>query len=87
MWHTGFQKDDCASYYFGISPEGIDIGGGVYSPQPESLLAVRQHIADDPAGFRATFETRKIKKLFGELTGESLSRVPKGFDCGNTLAI
>jgi uncharacterized protein (TIGR02453 family) len=86
LWRNGFPKDDCASYYFGISPEGIDVGGGVYSPEPESLLAVRQHIADDPAGFRATFETRKVKKLFGELTGETLSRVPKGFDPAHRAA-
>ncbi len=86
MWRNGFRKDDCASYYFGISPEGIDIGGGVYSPQPEQLLAVRQHIADDPAGFRATFDVRKTKKLFGELTGESLARMPKGFDPAHPAA-
>jgi len=80
MWRNGTGKDDCASYYFGVSPEGIDVGGGVYSPQPDALRAVRQHIADDPDGFRATFATKKIKKLFGDLSGETLTRVPKGFD-------
>ncbi len=86
LWRNGIHKDDCASYYFGISPEGIDIGGGVYSPEPDSLRAVRQHIADDPAGFRATFETRKIRKLFVELSGETVSRVPKGLDADHPEA-
>ncbi|HWE51648.1 MAG TPA: DUF2461 domain-containing protein [Bryobacteraceae bacterium] len=86
LWRNGFPKDDCASYYFGISPEGIDVGGGVYSPEPESLLAVRQHIAADPAAFRATFENRKVKKLFGEISGSTLSRVPKGFDPAHPAA-
>jgi uncharacterized protein (TIGR02453 family) len=86
LWRNGFPKDDCASYYFGVSPEGIDVGAGVYSPEPESLLAVRNHIADDPDGFRATFENRKVIKLFGQLTGDTLSRVPKGFDSAHPAA-
>ena len=77
---NGFNKDDSACFYFGVSAEGIDIGGGTWSPMPASLLAVRQRIAADPAAFRATFEGRKVKKLFGELTGETITRVPKGFD-------
>ena len=80
FWRNGSSKDDMASFYLGISPEGIDIGGGIYSPEPDVLRAVRHHIAADAAGFRAIFETRKVKKLFGELHGESLSRVPRGFD-------
>jgi uncharacterized protein (TIGR02453 family) len=83
LWRNGFHKDDCASFYFGVSPEGIDVGGGVYSPEPDSLRVVRQHIADNPGEFRSTFETRKVKKLFGDLSGETLARVPKGFDANH----
>src|SRR5205814_1384032 len=41
---------------------------------------VRQHIAANHKQFRATFGTPKVKKLLGDLQGDSLSRVPKGFD-------
>jgi uncharacterized protein (TIGR02453 family) len=69
-----------SGYYVGISAEGIEIGGGMYAPEPEVLLAIRQAIADDPEGFRETYSAAKTRKLVGEPGGESVSRPPKGFD-------
>ncbi len=84
---NGFSKyDGCAGYYFAVSPENIEVEGGVYAPDRDILLAVRQHIADNHKQFRATFETPKVRKLFGELWGESVSRVPKGFDANHPAA-
>jgi uncharacterized protein (TIGR02453 family) len=73
------RHDGSAAYYFSLSPEGIQVAGGIYRPDRDTLLAVRQHIAANTAAFRATYENRKVKKLLGDLQGESLSRVPKGF--------
>ncbi len=67
-------------YYLGISPEGVDVGGGMYAPEPNELLAVRRMIADDFDRFRKTFEPAKIRKLTGEIQGEATTRAPKGFD-------
>ncbi len=75
-----------AAIYFAVSPENIEVAGGVYTPDRDVLLAVRQHIAENHKEFRATFETPKIRKLFGELWGESVSRVPKGFDAEHPAA-
>ena len=47
--------------------------------EPDVLLAVRTRIADDPAAFRKTFDTPKIKKIVGKPRGESAVRPPKGF--------
>jgi uncharacterized protein (TIGR02453 family) len=80
LWRTGLDKNSGSAYYFGVSAEAVEIAGGLYSPDPDMLLAVRQQIAQDPDAFRATFQTRKVGKLLGELKGEKLSRVPKGFD-------
>jgi uncharacterized protein (TIGR02453 family) len=78
---NGFDKyAGCAAYYFAVSPENIEVAGGVYTPDRDVLLAVRQYIADHHKQFRATFSGAKVKKLLGELQGDSLSRVPKGFD-------
>jgi uncharacterized protein (TIGR02453 family) len=77
---NGLGKNCGAMYYFSISPEEIAIAGGVYHPAPDVLLAVRQHIARHHEAFRATFESRRLKKLLGELQGESAARAPKGFD-------
>src|ERR1700691_1111690 len=78
---NGFTKyAGCAAYYFAVSPEDIEVAGGVYTPDRDVLLAVRRHIADNHKQFRATFNGAKVRKLLGELQGESVSRVPKGFD-------
>lgn len=76
--HNALEKRG-AGYYLGISPESVDIGGGLYAPEPDVLLAIRTRIADDPAAFRKTFDAPKIKRLLGEPQGESAARPPKGF--------
>ena len=78
--NTFDKRDGSAGYYFSVSPECIEVAGGIYKPDRDTLLAVRQHIAANTPAFRATWENRKVKKLLGELRGETLSRVPKGFD-------
>jgi uncharacterized protein (TIGR02453 family) len=84
---NGFDKyTGGAAYYFAVSPENIEVAGGVYTPDRDVLLAVRQHIAENHKEFRATFGTAKVRKLFGDLQGDSLSRVPKGFDAEHPAA-
>jgi uncharacterized protein (TIGR02453 family) len=69
-----------AAYYFAVSPENIEVAGGIYTPDGDVLLAVRQYIAENHKQFRATFSSPRVKKLLGELQGDSVSRVPQGFD-------
>jgi uncharacterized protein (TIGR02453 family) len=70
-----------AGYYFAISHKEVAIGGGVYMPEPPALLAIRNHIAEHHQEFRRILRARQVKQLLGELQGEQLSRVPKGFAC------
>jgi uncharacterized protein (TIGR02453 family) len=81
LLRSGFDKyAGCAAYYFAVSPENIEVAGGIYTPDRDVLLTVRQHIAENYRQFRATFSSPKVKKLLGELQGDSVSRMPKGFD-------
>jgi uncharacterized protein (TIGR02453 family) len=73
----GHEKHASAGFYVGVSPEGIEVAGGLYRPEPEDLVAVRTWLAAHHVRFRAA--ARKPAKLLGELHGESLQRVPKGF--------
>ena len=68
-----------AGFYFAVSHKEVAIGGGVYMPAPETLLAIRNHIAGHHPEFRRIVGARAVRRLFGELQGERLSRVPKGF--------
>jgi uncharacterized protein (TIGR02453 family) len=75
----GMEKHGAAGYYLAVSHKGVDVGGGIYMPQPETLLAVRTRIAERHAEFRQMVASSAIKRLFGAMQGEQLSRVPKGF--------
>jgi uncharacterized protein (TIGR02453 family) len=76
----GQDRHSGAGFYFAVSPEHLDIGGGVYMPQPAALYAIRERIAANPAAFRKLIAAAPVKKLLGTLDGEQLKRVPKGFD-------
>jgi uncharacterized protein (TIGR02453 family) len=78
---NGFDKyTGGAAFYFAVSPDNIEVAGGVYTPDRDVLLEVRQHIVANHKRLLAILGAAKVKKLLGELQGESLSRVPKGFD-------
>jgi len=68
-----------AGYYFAISHKEVAIGGGVYMPEPAQLLAIRQSIAERHQEFRRILAARPVRRLLGDLQGDQLSRVPKGF--------
>jgi len=75
----GAGRHERAGYYFAISPKEVAIGGGLYMPDKDVLLALRQHIAENHARMRKILSAPKLRKLLGELQGEQLTRGPKGF--------
>jgi uncharacterized protein (TIGR02453 family) len=68
-----------AGYYFALSHKEVAIGGGIYMPEPPALLAIRNHIAGRHDELRRILRARQVSELLGELQGDQLSRVPKGF--------
>jgi uncharacterized protein (TIGR02453 family) len=68
-----------AGFYFAVSHKQVAIGGGIYMPEPETLFAVRQHLAERHQEFRKIAAARALRQLFVEVQGERLTRVPKGY--------
>lgn len=79
FWHNRLDKNSGGGFFLSISPEHVAVGGGLYKAEPAALLAVRRQIAADTPAFRATFESKTVRRLMGELQGEQTKRVPKGF--------
>jgi len=75
----GLQKHVCAGLYFSVSPEEIEVAGGVYMPTVEELRSIRLHLSEHHEEFRRLVKSRTLRRLMGELQGEQLARVPKGF--------
>lgn len=82
----GMEKRGAAGYYLAISHNGVDIGGGIYMPLPQTLVAVRAHIAGHAPEFRKLTASPAIKRLFNPMQGEQLSRVPKGYPADHPAA-
>lgn len=75
-----------AGYYIAISHKEVAIGGGVYMPEPPQLLAIRERIAERHEEFRRILAARPVRKLLGDLQGDRLSRVPRGFAADHPAA-
>lgn len=73
-----------AGFYFSLSAKEIGVAGGVYEPSPEQMFAIRSWLAENFAAFRKA--ARGPEKLMGKLHGESLQRIPKGFDAAHPAA-
>ncbi len=72
-------KESMAGFYVSASPFEIELAGGVYMPQPDQMLAIRNRIASQLDEWTALVENKSRKKILGELQGDSLTRPPKGF--------
>jgi uncharacterized protein (TIGR02453 family) len=79
FWRRGVLRHQGPAFYFSVSPDEIEVAGGVYMPDQEHLRAFRNHLAGHHEEFRAIVRKKNLRALLGELQGERLTRVPKGF--------
>ena len=82
----GLQRHQGAGLYFEIAPGWLWIGGGMYAPEPAQLVKVREHIADTWPEIQALTRTKAFKTLIGELGGDRLTRVPRGYPADHPAA-
>ena len=68
-------------YFLGIQPGNKSIiAGGFWNPESTDIKRVREELALDPSDFRKIINAKKFKDLFGQLEGQSLKNIPRGFD-------
>ncbi|MDR3226359.1 MAG: DUF2461 domain-containing protein [Prevotellaceae bacterium] len=78
----GTKKCWLSSYYMHVEPKGCFVSCGVYMPDVNILKSIRSAIDEDFETFSKIVENKNFKKQFVTLChdGDSLSRVPTGFD-------
>ena len=76
---SGMVRTSGAGFYLHISAKEVVVAAGAYMPDREQLLAMRMHIAEHHEELRKILRTPRLRKLMGELEGEQLTRIPKGF--------
>ena len=75
----GGRKSMSPGYYYHIQPGQCFIAAGLHMPESAELLKVRKAIADNRNEFLKVLKAKSFKDRFGELHGEKLKTVPKGF--------
>ena len=74
-----FAKGEGAGLYFEVAPQWVWIGGGIYMPTAEELRAIREVVADDHRRLHRVVTAPAFRTAVGELGGEQLTRVPRGY--------
>ncbi|HKD78791.1 MAG TPA: DUF2461 domain-containing protein [Candidatus Angelobacter sp.] len=72
-------KREGAVFYFHFTEKELLIFGGAWAPERDELMAYRAHLAEHYEEFRLILAEKQLKRLAGDLQGEQLSRMPKGF--------
>jgi uncharacterized protein (TIGR02453 family) len=75
-----------AGLYFEVAPGWVWIGGGMWRPEPPELVQIREHIAETWPELRVITRAAGFRKRFEELSGDTLSRVPRGYPSDHPAA-
>ena len=62
--------------YVSLAPGEVEVGGGVWHPDPESLRAIRRSIVDRPGPWKKALEAPAREGL--AWWGDALTRTPRG---------
>lgn len=71
-------------FYLHIEPKECFVGVGIWRPDAPALGKIRDVISEHPAKWRQAISNKTFNKHF-ELSGESLSRPPRGYDKNHPL--
>ena len=82
----GLPKHEGAGLYLEVAPAHVLIAGGIYAPQPPELHAIREHLARNYRRFRSIVESPVFRRAFGEIEGDRLQRLPRGFPADHPAA-
>jgi uncharacterized protein (TIGR02453 family) len=82
----GLPKPQGAGLYFEIAPGWVWIGGGMWRPEPPELVRIREHIAETWPEIRTITRASRFRRRFEELSGDTLTRVPRGYPADHPAA-
>ena len=74
-----FARGEGAACISKSRPGWVWIGGGMYMPSSADLNAIREEIASSHPRLHRLVTSPAFKRAVGEMTGERLTRVPRGY--------
>jgi uncharacterized protein (TIGR02453 family) len=85
FWHAGGKEGATPAYYLRLGPGGSLIGAGMWRPEPAALKKIRDQIVRQPDDWQRITSDRALGSGC-QMIGESLKRVPVGYDPNHPLA-
>ncbi|HEX6463839.1 MAG TPA: DUF2461 domain-containing protein [Vicinamibacterales bacterium] len=79
-------KPQGAGLYFEVAPEWVWIGGGMWRPEPPELVKLRAHVAETWPEIRNLTRARAFRSRFDGISGETMTRVPRGYPADHPAA-
>ncbi len=77
--HRLLPKHEGAGLYIEIATRHVWLGGGMYMPSTAQLHLVRERIATHYKRLRGIVSAPPFRRAVGELRGDQLQRIPRGF--------
>lgn len=82
--HAAGKDVHAPGFYFHVDPHDVFFGAGIWHPDSEALLSIREAIDDDGAGWKKAKSNKAFASKF-VLSGDSLRRPPQGFPADHPL--
>lgn len=82
----GGRKWPGAGYYIHIQPGASFAAAGIWMPEGPLLKNIRQEIDYDYPAFQDILGEASFKKKFNKISGETLQKVPAGYEATNPAA-
>lgn len=81
---AGLEKTSGGGFYFELNANTVTVAAGVYMPEREQLLAIRQYLSasggNHHAEMRRLLADKKLTAVLQPFDGLKLTRAPKGFE-------
>lgn len=81
--HSAGRNAHTPGFYVHLAPGEVFFGGGIWKPDSNALDKIRNRIAENPEQWSGVINDTAFSNCFGTLQGESLKRLPRGFDPDN----
>ncbi|HTQ14074.1 MAG TPA: DUF2461 domain-containing protein [Rhizomicrobium sp.] len=83
--HDAGRDVHAPGFYMHFAPDRVVFGGGSWMPEPDALAKIRAAIAARPAAWKKIEADAAFRKTFAGVSGDALSRPPRGFDPAHPL--
>jgi len=82
--HESAKSAHTPGFYLHIEPGTVFLGVGIWHPDGPALRKIRAHLIDDPAAWKRATNGKRFREAMA-LSGDSLSRPPRGVDPDHPL--